>query len=184
MALFETNEVLKVNDKTHTVVLISPNQVDNDDVDLFVVQSPPALHDPAHRAPSEGEGAAEKLPAACLVHAGAKTLQEGDKARCHLLLATQKKGHPFQHQKGHPFQHLCVLLMANLRVKRLAMRSIDQSNIEMCWQSRQPKLTRLHFALTHRGHPRSSRNYWNILKFHLQGSSEFDMALLGFTGTP
>ncbi|KAK0716375.1 heterokaryon incompatibility protein-domain-containing protein [Lasiosphaeris hirsuta] len=188
MALLETTEILQMNDKVHTFVLINPNQVDDDDVDLFVVQPPAVERDPAHHAPIESvigplcsacraafeyfsfwldchksgaEEAAEKPPAACLIHQGAKTLQVGEDAQC----------------------HLCVLLMANLRVKRIATRSIDQSNIEMCWQSRDPKPTRLHFALTHRGHPRSSSNYWNILKLKLQNSSEFDETLLGITTT-
>ncbi len=187
MALLDTNEILQLNNKINAFVLIKPNQVDNHDVDLFVVQPPPSERDPAHRAPvqaathicdacrsaleyfsffdalqSKDRDAAEKLPPACLLHAGAKTLQDGDDAGC----------------------HLCVLLMANLRVKRLAMRSIDQSSIEMCWQSdsSKPGARQLHFALTHRGHPRSSNNYWNLLRLRLWPSSEFDISLLGGEG--
>ena len=211
MALLDTNEILQLNDKITTFVLVKPGRVDDDDVDLFVVQPPPAVRDSAHHASiqsashlcdgcrgaleyfsyvdslppapvllpeeqdedQEGSAAAEKkeeekdLPSACLLHSGAKTLQEGDDAGC----------------------HLCVLLMANLRVKRLAISSIDQSNIEMCWQkrsensdARKPGAGLLHFALTHRGHPRSSSNYWNILKLRRWPASEFDRSLLGGEG--
>ncbi|KAK3380514.1 heterokaryon incompatibility protein-domain-containing protein [Lasiosphaeria ovina] len=178
MALLETSEIAQLNDKIETFVLINPSAADDDDVTLFVLQPPPAERDPAHRAPiessigslcaaccsaleyfafylsnlpqSQTKAAADKLPAACLVHAGATTLQDGDTARC----------------------HLCVQLMATLRVKRLAMASIDASNIEMCWQQPSddtaPKVARLHFALTHRGHARSEKNYWNILTLRLR----------------
>jgi len=184
MALLDANEILQLNDKINTFVLVKPNQIDDLDVDLFVVKPPPSELDPAHRAPvqiasplcdacrsaleyfsffnalkSRDADAAEKIPSACLLHTGAKTLQDGDHAGC----------------------HLCILLMANLRVKRLAMRSIDQSNIEMCWQSdsSKPGARQLHFALTHRGHPRSSSNYWNLLKLRLWPASEFNTSLLG-----
>ncbi|KAK3377501.1 heterokaryon incompatibility protein-domain-containing protein [Podospora didyma] len=184
MALLNTNEILQLNNNVHTFVLVRPNQVDIEDVDLFVVQPPAAPLDPAHRLPTKSmthlcdtcRSALEyfsfclnsgpqkdddtKLPASCLLHEGATTLQEGEDERC----------------------HLCILLMANLRIKRLAMQSIDQSNIEMCWQQagrgENPKPARLHFALTHRGHDRSTNNYWNILKLHLWTDDEFDESLL------
>lgn len=187
MALLETDEILQLNDKIDTFVMINPDRDDDDDVDLFVVKPPPAERDPAHRAPigsiahlcgpcrgafeyfsfwinaqqSGDKEAAEKLAPVYLLHASATTLREGETARC----------------------HLCVILMANLRVKRLAMRSIDQSHIEMCWQSREAKPAQIHIALTHQGHPRSTQNYWNILKLRLRLSSEFDEALLGVTET-
>ncbi|KAK0732494.1 heterokaryon incompatibility protein-domain-containing protein [Apiosordaria backusii] len=201
MNLLESNEILQLNDKITSFVLISPNRVDDEDVDIFVVKPPPgpAAHwaalyhqDGSDDAPiaqlrpridsitklcgvcrdgldylgyyldllkSKGKDheSVKDLPTACLLHTGAKTLQDGEDSRC----------------------HLCVLLMANLRVKRLAMESIDQSNIEMCWQSDKPTPTRLHFALTHRGHPRAAKNYWNILKLQLWPSSDMDTALFG-----
>jgi len=186
MTHLDADEILQLNDKINTFVLVKPNQIDDHDVDLFVVKPPPSERerDPAHRAPvqiasplcngcrsaleyfsffytlqSRDANASEKIPSACILHAGARTLQGGDNAGC----------------------HLCILLMANLRVKRLAMSSIDHSNIEMCWRSdlSKPGARQLHFALTHRGHPRSSGNYWNILRLRLWPASEFDMSLLG-----
>lgn len=208
MNLLESDEILKGNDKITSFVLVNPDRVDDDDVDIFVVKSPgpppftrynetkaSSLEEPAETSqdansgskPSatirsmtqlcdtcynalnyfgyhadlhktKGEEAMEGLPAACLLHNGAKTLQDGEDGRC----------------------HLCVFLMANLRVKRLAMESIDESNIEMCWQSG-PAPKRLHFALTHRGHPRAAKNYWNILKLQIWPFSEFDKELFGMT---
>ncbi|KAK0669100.1 heterokaryon incompatibility protein-domain-containing protein [Cercophora samala] len=205
MNVLDSDEILKRNDKITSFVLVNPNQVDDDDVDIFVVKAPgpppPAAHlnqttaaspaishgsnlgvtsprstsiscmtrlcDTCSNAmnyfghyldvlKSKGEEAVENLPAACLLHSGAKTLQDGEDSSC----------------------HVCVFLMANLRVKRLAMESIDQSNIEMCWQSG-PSPKRLHFALTHQAHPRSAKNYWNILKLQIWPSSEFDKTLFG-----
>lgn len=218
MNLLVSDEILTLNDKLTSFVLVSPNRVDDDDVDIFVVKAPgpppstphdetrasSAAHpdetteacpdaaqgskvratlpetasidcmtrlcDICHKALnylgyyldvfiSKGKEAAEDLPTACLLHHGAKTLQDGEDERC----------------------HLCVFLMATLRVERLAMESIDQSNIEICWQSNTTPIKRLHFALTHRGHPRSAKNYWNILKLHIWPSSEFDTALFGMS---
>ncbi|KAK4167900.1 heterokaryon incompatibility protein-domain-containing protein [Cladorrhinum sp. PSN259] len=185
MDLLESNEILQHNDKLNSFVLINPGRVDDDDVSIFVVKPPPPPRDPAHHAAvdsvtslcdncldalkylsyylrllqSKGKDAVDELPAACLLHSGAKTLEAGDDARC----------------------HLCVILMARLRAKRLAMESIDQSDIEMCWRTDGALPTRLHFALTHRGHPRAAKNYWNILRLHVWDRDEFDNRLLGLT---
>ncbi|KAK4171086.1 heterokaryon incompatibility protein-domain-containing protein [Triangularia setosa] len=221
MNLLDSDDILQLNNKLSSFVLISANRVDDEDVDIFIVKPPgpatfPVAADPPlathrgninissaacgdetpgrgqdaaqstqarehidcmtrlcdtchhslnyfgyylHVLKSQGKEAVESLPTACLLHTGANTLQDGEDGRC----------------------HLCVLLMANLRIKRLAMESIDQSNIEMCWQSDKPAPTRLHFALTHREHPRSAKNYWNILKLQIWPSSEFNKALFGMT---
>ncbi len=185
-ASLNSSDILAMNDKIGTFVLISADSTDEDDVDLFVVAPPPAVRDAAHRAPIEymtslcescrsaleycsyfcntskpdSEDGAEDLPAACLLHAGAKTLQEGSDAEC----------------------HLCVLVMSDLRTKRLAMQSIDQSNIEMCWrksETKQPMPGLIHIALTHNGHARSAQNYWNFLKLKLWPCSEFSPSLFG-----
>ncbi|KAK5654586.1 hypothetical protein OQA88_7215 [Cercophora sp. LCS_1] len=194
MALFDTSEILQLNDKIHTIVLKDPTRIDDDDIDLFVVKPPPdadeldrngfrapvesmasnlckACHRAleyfsfwlvgkveANREPEAKEGF-DQLPPACLVHVGLRPLEEGESASC----------------------HLCVLLMAKIRVRRIAMRSIAQSNIEMCWQSREEKPPRLHFAVVHQGHPRATNNYMNILRLRLWPASEFDVSALGFT---
>ena len=49
----------------------------------------------------------------------------------------------------------------------------------MCWQA-DKKMARLHFALTHGGHPRATDNYWNFLKLQLWPCSEHGIDL--FTG--
>ncbi|KAK4203930.1 heterokaryon incompatibility protein-domain-containing protein [Triangularia verruculosa] len=184
MNLLDSDEILQHNNKLTSFVLISPDRVDHEDVDIFVVKAPPVprldninsinsltrLCDACQKGlnyfgyyfdvlRSKGKEAAEDLPAACLLHTGAKTLQVGEYESC----------------------HLCVLLMANLRVKSLDMESVDQSNIEMCWQSDKPTPTRLHFALTHRGHPRSAKNYWNFFKLQIWPASEFDKALFSMS---
>lgn len=192
MAPFDANEMLRVNDKIHTVALRDPTRVNNDDIDLFVVKQPPAAVDLNLRAPinsmasnlcdayhtalqyfsfwltaksavitaEEKEGVGKLLPA-CVVHISAKTLQQGESASC----------------------HLCVFLMVKIRVERIAMHSITQSNIKMCWESRETKPTRLHFAVVHQGHPKSTNNYLNILRLRLWPSSEFNIQLLDFTKT-
>ncbi|KUI74381.1 hypothetical protein VM1G_09857 [Cytospora mali] len=183
MALLNTNEILQMNKKIKTFVMISAGSTDVNDVDLFVVAPPPPVRDIAHSAPVKsmtticdicrnaleyfsyycetsklsGEDAVEDLPAACLLHAGAQSLQRGEDAGC----------------------HLCVLIMSDLRTKRLSMESVDQSSIEMCWQSNQQTPARVHFALTHNGHERSSNNYWNFLKLQLWPCSEFGTELFG-----
>lgn len=183
MALLDANEVLKINKKIDTFVIVRADATDEEDVDLFVVKPPPAIRDTAHRAPlrsmtdicsncrcaleylsyyvetykSGGEDAVEDLPAACLLYAGVQTLLEGDDAGC----------------------HLCVLIMADLRTKRLMMKSIDQSNIEMCWRPKQLTPSRIHFALTHNGHERTTNNYWNFLKLQLWPCSDFGTELFG-----
>lgn len=183
MAFLDTNEILKINTKIQTFVIVQPGATDKDDVDLFIVTPPPAIRDVAHRAPlrsmtdicstcqdaleyfsyyvetlkSGGEDAVKGLPPACLLHAGVQTLLKGRGAGC----------------------HLCVLILSNLLAKRLAMESVDQGNIEMCWQSEQLTPSRIHFALAHNGHPRTSNNYWNFLKLQLWPCAEFGTELFG-----
>lgn len=183
MALLDAKEILKLNQKIKTFVLVSADSIDKDDVNLFVVKPPPAVRSSEHHAPVQsmtglcdtcrdaleyfsyylntlkagGKDATEDLPAACLLHAGAQALQRGEDAEC----------------------HLCVLIMSDLRNKRLAMGPIDQSSIEMCWQSDHLSTVRLHFALTHNGHERTTNNYWNFLKLQLWPCSEFGAELFG-----
>lgn len=186
MALLDANEILKLNQKIKTFVIVRAGAADEDDVDLFVVTPPPAVGDNTYRTPvqsmtnicstcrgaleyfsyyvetlkSGGGDAVEDLPAACLLHAGIQTLLKGDDAGC----------------------HLCVLIMSDLRTKRLTMESIDQSNIEMCWKSQQLTSSRIHFALTHNGHERTTNNYWNFLKLQLWPCFEFSTELFGVGG--
>ncbi|ROV96775.1 hypothetical protein VMCG_07883 [Cytospora schulzeri] len=183
MALLNSNEILEINKKIKTFVIVRAGSTAADDVDLFVVTPPPAVQDTAHRAPvqsmtsvcntcqcaleyfsyyldtakSGGKAAVEHLPASYLLHAGVQTLLSGDDAEC----------------------HLCVLIMADLRTKRLALESIDQSNIEMCWRSEELTPSLIHFALTHKGHERTTNNYWNFFKLQLWPCSEFDLGLFG-----
>lgn len=181
-----TEEILKINDKINTFVLMSSGSLDTNDADLFVVIPPPNTRDPSHQAPVDskshlcstcrsaleylsyyvqtqedgGSNAVEGLQPACLLHDGADTLQQGDDEGC----------------------HLCVLLMSDLRTKRIMLESVGQSRIEMCWQSDDGKEpSRLHFALTHGAHPRATDNYWNFLKLHMWPCSEHGKSL--FTGT-
>ncbi|KAK2603120.1 hypothetical protein N8I77_009600 [Diaporthe amygdali] len=170
-----TEEVLKINQKIHTFVLLPANALDTNDADLFVVQPPPHVRDPAHQAPVHSmthlcdtcrgaleymsyyleteapKEAVEDLHPACLLHDGADTLQQGEVDQC----------------------HLCVLIMSDLRTKRLNMGPVARSRIEMCWQSDQKPLARINFALTHGGvNERSTNNYWNFLKLQLWPGSE------------
>lgn len=178
-----TEEVLKINNKINTFVLVRAGSLDTEDVDLFVVIPPPDARDPHHQAAvrsmthlcstcrgalgylsyyvetwtSGGGDAVQGLPSACLLHDGADTLQQGEDESC----------------------HLCVLLMSDLRTKRISLESVGQSRIEMCWKA-DGELSRLHFALTHGGHPRATDNYWNFLKLQLWPCSEYGADL--FTG--
>ncbi|KAI7781009.1 hypothetical protein LA080_015352 [Diaporthe eres] len=182
-----TEEVLKINNKINTFVIFNAGSLDTKDVDLFVVIPPPAARDPSHQAAirsmthlcntcrsalgylsyyvetraSGGSEAVQGIPSACLLHDGhdgADTLQQGEDESC----------------------HLCVLLMSDLRTKRINLDSLGQSRIEMCWQADDEALSRLHFALTHGGHPRATDNYWNFLKLQLWPCSEHGADL--FTG--
>lgn len=181
-----TEEILKINNKINTFVLMPAGSLDTRDANLFVVIPPPDTRDPQHQAPvnsmthlcstcrdvlgyftyyletraSGGKDAVEGLHPACLLHSGADTLQQGEAESC----------------------HLCVLLTSDLRTKRIDLASSGRSRIEMCWQSDpdQP-LERLHFALNHCDHPRASDNYWNFLKLQLWPCSEHGVEL--FTGS-
>lgn len=180
-----TEEVLKINNKINTFVIVRAGSLDTEDVDLFVVIPPPDMRDPSHQAParsmthlcstccsalgylsyyvetwtSGGRDAVEGLPSACLLHDGADTLQQGEEESC----------------------HLCVLLMSDLRAKRISLESVGQSRIEMCWKADEA-LSRLHFALTHGGHPRATDNYWNFLKLQLWPCSEHGTDLFAGAG--
>ncbi|KAK1758752.1 heterokaryon incompatibility protein-domain-containing protein [Echria macrotheca] len=188
MDIIRSDEILPGHDKIKAFVLKDPTRVDDDDVNLFLVKPPPAAVDLNLHAPiecmagnlchlcrsaleffsfwlavntaaktAEEKEALETLPPGCTVHIGSRTLEQGEAASC----------------------HLCALLMAKIRVKRIAMHSIAQSNIEMCWQSRADKPPTLHFAVFHRGHPRATNNYLNILRLRFWSASEFDVGLLG-----
>lgn len=174
-------EVLKINNKIDTFVLVRAESPDPEDVDLFVVAPPPDSRDPHHQAPvrsmthlcatcrgalgylsyyvqtwsSGGRDAVEGLHSACLLHdGGAGTLAQGEDESC----------------------HLCVLLTSDLRTKRVSPESVAQSRVEMCWKADEA-LSRLHFALTHRGHPRATDNYWNFLKLQLWPCSDHGVRL-------
>lgn len=170
-----TEEILKINDKIDTFVIVSSASLETNDADLFVVIPPPDTRDPSHRAPvrsmtdlcstcrsaleylsyyvktwiEEGKDAVKGLQSACLLHDGADLLQQGEDESC----------------------HLCVLLMSDLRTKRISLESVGQSRIEMCWQT-DKDLSRLHFALTHGAHPRATDNYWNFLKLQMWPCSD------------
>jgi hypothetical protein len=45
MALFDANEIFRVNDKINGIVLTDPTRVDDDDIDLFLVKPPPVAVD-------------------------------------------------------------------------------------------------------------------------------------------
>ena len=180
----DADEVRQVASHIHTFVIRDHSRPDpDDDVELYVVHPPPNVRNPAHHQPvvssthlcdacrgafeyfsfwrdasaSKGNQRAVKPPSACLVHSGAEALQAGEGAGCHLR----------------------ILLMAHLRVKQITMHAVERSNIEMCWQARGATASRLHFAVTYRGLPRSTSNYWNLMKLDLRPVKEFDMSLLG-----
>jgi len=67
---------------------------------------------PEGEGEEDGEKPKPALPVVCLLHASVKTLQDGEDVGC----------------------YLCVLLIANLRVKRLVIVLINELNIKMCWQ--------------------------------------------------
>jgi hypothetical protein len=93
----------------------------------------------------------------CVVHRGIAAVEQGERATC----------------------QICVYLMAKIRISR---KNVDaQCNIEMCWESDETRPKRLHFAVVHRGFPRATNSYVNILRLRLWPHSEVDFRLLSAT---